>query len=413
MSDTKGRRVLVIDDDPFMLKLLLRMLAKAGHGGAQACDSGAVALERLADTASTVELILLDINMPGMDGVEFIRRLGESGYHGSVILVSGEDARTIESVERLLELHHLRVLGRLQKPVRPERLAELLARLDHDKAAVAPASIPENTCALEELRAAIAQLRMVMHYQPKVSLETHEVIGMECLVRWQPQQGPLIYPDQFLPLAERHGLMGDITRLVLDSAMRQAREWRREGLQLNVAINVSMSDLASLEFPDMAAKLAETIGLEASAITLEVTETTVVKQLRTALDVLSRLRLKRFRLSIDDFGTGHASLAQLRDLPFDELKVDRSFVTGASANLTLQAICDASVRVGQQLRMQIVAEGIEQPDDWDLLSGLGCGVGQGYLIARPMPGPMVLPWLRSWNGQHASHLPASHLPTYP
>ena len=143
-----------------------------------------------------------------------------------------------------------------------------------------------------------------------------------------------------------------------------------------------MDDLSALDFPDVAAGLAHAAGVEPNLITLEVTESQVMGQLNTVLDVLSRLRLKRFRLSIDDFGTGYSSLAQLRDLPFDELKIDRGFVHGASADATRRAICSASLRMAQQLNMQVVGEGIEDREDLDFLCQLGCDVGPG-LFYRP------------------------------
>ncbi len=187
--------------------------------------------------------------------------------------------------------------------------------------------------------------------------------------------------------------------------MRQARAWRQSGETFGVAVNVSMRDLAALDFPDMAARLADSVGVDPTAITLEVTEGQVMNQLSTALDVLTRLRLKRFRLSIDDFGTGHSSLAQLRDLPFEELKIDRGFVHGASGDATRRAICNASLRMAQQLKMQVVAEGIEEPADWELLVAMGCEVGQGYLVARPMPAAELLPRIAAWNAQHALGAP--------
>jgi EAL domain-containing protein (putative c-di-GMP-specific phosphodiesterase class I) len=166
-----------------------------------------------------------------------------------------------------------------------------------------------------------------------------------------------------------------------------------------------MDDLTALDFPDVAATLAGAAGVEPHLITLEVTESQVMRQLSIVLDVLSRLRLKRFRLAIDDFGTGHSSLVQLRDLPFDELKVDRSFVHGASTDGTRRAICSASLRMAHQLNMQVVGEGIEDRDDWEFLRHLGCDVGQGYFIARPMPAADVAGWMAAWEARRCAGIP--------
>src|SRR4029077_2851973 len=146
---------------------------------------------------------------------------------------------------------------------------------------------------VEHLASAMANGELVYHYQPKVSMTTGEVVGVESLIRWQPPQGGLIFPNQFIALAEEHGLMSRITLIGLASAMKQAKIWRQRGQHLTVAVNVSMNDLAALDFPDTAAAMADSIGIEPSAITLEVTESQVMKQLSTVLDVLSRLQLKR------------------------------------------------------------------------------------------------------------------------
>jgi EAL domain-containing protein (putative c-di-GMP-specific phosphodiesterase class I)/FixJ family two-component response regulator len=400
VMDPSAVGIVLLDDDPFMLKLLSVMLAQLGYTRLAACDNGEKALQQV--TAGAVDLIFLDINMPGMDGVEFIRRLVDCRYSGSVILVSGENSRILESVEKLIEAHHLIALGRLQKPVKPEELANLIGRLKPNKGHHEPVHPSRQPYSVDELRASIAQGELVNYYQPKVALATFEVVGMESLVRWQHPVDGIVFPDQFLGLAEQHGLLTDVTGVVLVEAMKQAKAWSQAGHRLPVAVNVSMDDLIALDFPDVVAKLAASVGVEPCLLILEVTEGQVMRQRSTILDVLSRLSLKRFELAIDDFGTGHSSLAQLRDLPFDELKVDRSFVHGASKDPTRHAICSASLRMAHQLRMKVVAEGIEDQEDWDCLSDLGCDIGQGYFIARPMPAAAVLNWLTAWGKKTGS-----------
>jgi EAL domain-containing protein (putative c-di-GMP-specific phosphodiesterase class I)/ActR/RegA family two-component response regulator len=391
--------IVLLDDDPFMLKLLTHMLAQLGYTCVVACDSGQKALTQVRETRDVVDLIFLDINMPGMDGVEFIRRLVECQYGGSVILVSGENSRILESVEKLIGAHRLIALGCLQKPVKPEELARLMSTLKPNIGHRSPAHVSQHIYGGEQLRAAIAGGQLVNHYQPKVAMATGEVVGMESLVRWQHPEDGLIFPDRFLGLAEEQGVLTQVTTAVLTEAMKQAKAWWEAGYHLPVAVNISMDDLIALDFPDMAVALAASIGVNPQLLTLELTEGQVMRQLSTVLDVLSRLSLKRFRLSIDDFGTGHSSLAQLRDLPFDELKVDRGFVHGASTDGTREAICSASLRMAHQLQMQVVGEGIEDRDDWNFLSQLGCDVGQGYFIARPMPATEVVDWIRAWGAR--------------
>jgi EAL domain-containing protein (putative c-di-GMP-specific phosphodiesterase class I)/FixJ family two-component response regulator len=402
-TSTAAPRILLLDDDAFMLRLLEKMLAQLGQRNVLLFSDGAAALEEISPSAKSVDLIVLDINMPGMDGIEFIRRLVARRYAGSIALVSGESSRVLGSVEKLLRIHDFPVLTHLQKPVKLEELRRLMQQLKPGNVFATRAATAPHSYGVAELRAAIASGDLVNYYQPKVSLTNGEVVGVESLVRWKHPADGLIFPDRFIPLAADYGMMCDLTRTVLSGAMRQMSLWRKAGLTIPVAVNVSVDDLAALDFPDVAAEFAAAESVEPSLITLEVTEGQMMKQLSTALDVISRLRLKRFRLAIDDFGTGHSSLAQLRDLPFDELKIDRGFVHGASSDETLRAICSASLRMAQQLHLSVVAEGVETREDWDLLRELGCDAAQGYFIARPMPATDLSKWIAQWHAQCAEN----------
>jgi EAL domain-containing protein (putative c-di-GMP-specific phosphodiesterase class I) len=181
--------------------------------------------------------------------------------------------------------------------------------------------------------------------------------------------------------------------------LQQTRLWLDSGINLQVAVNVSTDNLNALEFPDFVEAAAKETGVSLSSLVLEVTESRLMSDSVAPLDVLTRLRLRRVGLSIDDFGTGHSSLVQLRDLPFDELKIDRSFVRGACHDKSLKAIVEASVHMAQQLGMKTVAEGVEDLLDWNFLRECGCDVAQGYFIGRPMT-PAELPgWIAEWESR--------------
>lgn len=386
--------MLLIDDDPFALKLLARQLGLLGHFQVTRRERAQEALTLLEEHPGTFELLFCDLQMPDIDGVEFVRHLARIEFGGSLVLVSGEDGRIVQTVQRLAQAHHIRMLGALSKPVSNEALQQLLTR-----AATIDGSVPHPaapTFAPDELERGIAAGELVNHYQSKVDLDSGMLLGVEALVRWQHPQVGLVFPDRFIPTAEEHGLIDGLTHAVLVAALRQAREWQDGGLSLQVAVNISMDNLATLDFPDLVVRLADEAGVALSSLVLEVTESRLMKDLRTPLDILTRLRLKRVGLSIDDFGTGHSSLAQLRDLPFDELKLDRSFVNGAYKDASKRAIVEATLVMAHQLGMKTVAEGIEDRADWDFLRELGCDVAQGYFIARPMPGAQVSGWRAGW-----------------
>lgn len=384
-------RILTLDDETFVHKLLARMLAKLGYTEVTACDNGSGALELVASPLPP-DLILLDLNMPGMDGMEFVRNLVEHGYTGSVILVSGEDERVMTSTEHLIQAHRITVLGHVSKPV---SLSSLAALTDRWRPAQEPHAARKIYSA-DELGAAIANGELTNYYQPKVDVASGDVVGVEALVRWRHPVDGLVFPDQFIGTAEEDGLIDELTRVVLTGALGQATAWRQAGLHLRVAVNLSMDSFSSVAFADFVAGAAAAADVAPQDVVLEVTESRLMLDQRAPLEVLTRLRMKRFRLSIDDFGTGHSSLSQLRDFPFDELKIDRSFVHGASRDKTSRAMYAASLGLGKLLDMEVVAEGVEDRDDWDLVRNTGCALAQGYFIARPMPAADIAGWIPTW-----------------
>jgi EAL domain-containing protein (putative c-di-GMP-specific phosphodiesterase class I)/FixJ family two-component response regulator len=394
MVDKSAIRILVLDDEAFMLKLLNRVLAKGGFTNVTLCDSGRAALDRITEMEGRPDVILLDLNMPVMDGIEFVRHLVDLHYQGSLILVSGEDERMLRTAEKLVQAHHIPILGYLHKPVKPEALSALVETwVPSSGDARGPA---KKAYGVDELRAAIDNGELINYYQPKVAVASGEVVGVETLVRWRHPVDGLVFPDQFINLAESAGLIDALTRVVFAGAVEQAKVWREAQLPLRVAVNVSMDNLASLDFLNFVAELTEKTGIAPQSMVLEVTESRLMQDTRAPLEILTRLRLKRFRLSIDDFGTGHSSLAQLRDIPFDELKIDQGFVHRAWADETLRAMYDASLSLARQLGMEVVAEGVEDRDDWELLRRTGCDLAQGTFMSRPML-PADLPgWVESW-----------------
>jgi EAL domain-containing protein (putative c-di-GMP-specific phosphodiesterase class I)/FixJ family two-component response regulator len=402
MTDKTDIKILVLDDEPFMLKLLGRMLANLGFTAVTTCGTGRAALELVALPNSRPDLILLDINMPEMDGVEFVRHLVELRYTGALILVSGEVERVLQSVDKLVQAHQITTLGYLTKPMTPESLSVLIEKWIPQCAIQARKKI----YSASELRAAIDNGELINYYQPKVAVTTAEVVGMETLVRWRHPEDGIVFPDQFIGIAEQYGLIDDLTRVVLTAALAQAKIWRDAGLSLRVAVNLSMENLNSLDFLEQVSDLTTEAGVLPQDIVLEVTESRLMQDQRVLLEILNRLRLKRFRLSIDDFGTGNSSLIQLRDMPFDELKIDQGFVHGACANERQRALFDASLGLAKQLGMDAVAEGVEDLKDWDFLRQQSCDMAQGYFIAKPMPAAELPAWVAVWESRIPEFLPA-------
>jgi EAL domain-containing protein (putative c-di-GMP-specific phosphodiesterase class I)/FixJ family two-component response regulator len=384
-------RIALVDDDSLILRLLVRILAKLGYPLVTSFTSSEQALGHIRTSA--VDLLFLDINMPHLDGVEFIRQLASSRFRGGIVVMSGEGKRLVDSVDQLVQSAQLRSVGSLRKPFNSHDVKQLLSRYDPELRQTVPDARRRPQYGVEALRSALARGELVNHYQPILELATGEVLRVETLVRWQHPTDGCVYPDQFLPAAETSGLLPALTRVVMANAMTHVRTWHRAGCRVRASINITMHDIGNLQFPDEAEELALEQGISPADITLEITEGQAMQALSATLDVLSRLRLKRFRLSMDDFGTGHSSLAQLRRLPFDEIKLDRGFVHGAAHDERRRAICVAGLEMARTLQLDTVAEGIEEQEDLEFFRMRRCGFAQGYLIAKPMAEADLASWL--------------------
>jgi len=397
MSEYESLHILVVDDDPFVLKLIAHQLASLGCRSVTTFERAQAALAHVETHDAAVDMIFCDLDMPHMDGVEFVRKLVRTQFCGGLVLVSGEDKRILHAAEQLARAHRLRVLGALAKPV---SRAELQAMLDRQlEEPTLPRSV-RKIYGANELGQAIAQGDLYCEYQPLVEVATGRLVGVETLVRWRHASDGAVYPDQFIGVAEEHGLIDRLTDVVLTQALEQCRSWRDEGLHLSVSVNVSMDNLGTLSFPDSVMDKVAAASIDAGSLTLEVTESQLMKDRRSSLDILTRLRLKDIGLSIDDFGTGHSSLVQLRDVPFNELKIDRSFVHGADRDRSLRAIFNGNVAMAEQLDMRIVAEGVEDAEDWAFLCATGCPIAQGYFIGRPMRPEALACWLDAWQARY-------------
>ena len=244
-----------------------------------------------------------------------------------------------------------------------------------------------------QLREAIGDGQVQVHYQPKLALATRDLVGVEALVRWQHPEYGAVMPDEFVPLAERTGLIGPLTRHVLKTALTQCRSWLDRDMRIAVAVNLSVKNLLDTVFPESVFALLEEFGVPAELLTFEITESSVMSDPERSLPVLHRLHERGIGLSIDDFGTGYSSLAYLRRLPVDEVKIDKVFVLGMGTDLGDMAIVRAIVELGRSLTLKVVAEGVEDELARDLLSGMGCDVIQGFLVSRALPSERLDTWL--------------------
>jgi EAL domain-containing protein (putative c-di-GMP-specific phosphodiesterase class I) len=246
----------------------------------------------------------------------------------------------------------------------------------------------------EALRAGIDRGEIVVHYQPQIAVHTGEVHGVEALARWNHPTLGLVHPDHFIPMAEEHGLIHQLTLQVMNEAMLQTAMWNAQGMDLPIAINLSP---LLLDLPDLLQEISglqQCYDLRAERVVLEITETSLLRELSVALAVLTRLRLRGFGLSLDDYGTGFSSMQQLARIPFTELKIDRSFVHGVHERESVQVMLRSALEMAKRLGLNTVAEGVESVEDLWLLQEYGCNFVQGWLMGKAMPAAELAEWSR-------------------
>jgi EAL domain-containing protein (putative c-di-GMP-specific phosphodiesterase class I)/FixJ family two-component response regulator len=388
------RSILVVDDSLPQRRHTASLCHELGIASIHEAGEGEEALALLDTVRPLPQVMVVDIEMPGMDGVELIEQLRIRAVQVDLIIASGRESAMIDSVVAIAQDMGFNVLAGLEKPVTRDALRHALddygalarpRRGGQDEAAPIPPGM---------LEAALGQDQIHIVYQPKVDMNTGLVRGVEALARWTHPLLGEVSPTRFVPLAEQYGLIQPLTFTVMEKALAQAASWNSRGLRLTLAINLSP---LLLDWPGLARDIVavvQRLHVPPEQVSFEITESSLVDPGGHARGLLARLRLRGFGLSIDDYGTGFSSMQQLARIPFTELKIDRSFVHGAIKRKNLRVILKAAIDMARQMGLVSTAEGIEDEEDWQLLRELGCMVGQGYFIARPMAGSAIPGWLR-------------------
>ena len=387
--------LLIVDDNIVQRMQVVALCRELGVKMIYEAGSGAEALELLSLLVLPPDVAIIDLEMPVMDGVELIELLHERALAIPLIVVSSRELVLIDTVETMARNLGVPVVAGIRKPLQREALAAALEGWNRQQSApgVVASSTPPAAIAPHDLAQAIESGAIAVHYQPKVDMTQGVVCGVEALARWTHPDLGEIWPDRFVALAEREGLIHALTMSVLRQAFGVAARWNAAGLRLSMAVNLSPRLLEDPALVRELSALLDEHGLEARQVVLEITESSVVDCMGVALGVLARLRLKGFGLSIDDYGTGFSSMQQLARIPFSELKIDRAFVHGAHQRTNLRVILQSALDMSRRLGLVTVAEGIETLPDWQLVRDSGCGVGQGFLISPAMPAEMLPDWI--------------------
>jgi EAL domain-containing protein (putative c-di-GMP-specific phosphodiesterase class I) len=394
LADYSALRVLVVDDQEHVRRWNQAELKSAGIENVTLVDGGRSAIAAVTEPGAAFDLIICDLRMPDTDGIETIRALASLGIEAGVVITSVEDERMIESAGLLATQQGLQVLGQIPKPLTAAKLAPLLARL---QASRAPVSATTFAISPAELQKAIESKEVFLVYQPKIAFRTGAFVGAEALVRWRHPDLGVLEPAAFLPVAESSdALIGALTKLVLDEALDFIARRRRDGHDHTVSVNLPSRAFEVLDLPEDLEAMTTAHGVDPKHLTIEVSEVQLTVDTVRTRDVVTRLRLKRFGLALDNFGRGASGLHRLHQTPFTEIKIDREFVHGCATSASNRSIVEASLALARSLGVVSVAEGVSDRAEWNLLDELGCDHAQGFFIARPMPEHGIEAWAAQW-----------------
>jgi EAL domain-containing protein (putative c-di-GMP-specific phosphodiesterase class I) len=345
-------------------------------------------------------VILLDLQMPGKDGIELLRELASLDRNPKVLIASGLDSRVLTTAQELGTSMGVDVAGAFCKPIALDELEVLLVRLKSQTKIIT----------VNHLRQAIEQGQLVVHYLPKATLKGPGrwiVEGAEALVRWEHPEYGLLYPKDFIGLAEESGLIVEVTDFVFRAAMEQARVWFAKGIYMELGVNLSAQFLGDLGFPDRLLTLIRENNLDPSMLTLELTETAAMNDPSVALDILARLRVKNINVCLDDFGTGASSLTHLYRMPFSEVKLDNQFTNDMRLREDARALVEGLIYLAHKLKMRACAEGVEDEGTLEMLEAMHCDKVQGHLIGAAVRAKDLEAIVERWNNRPASQSPAA------
>ena len=386
--------MLIVEDERTHRRILSAQLRSLGVTQILEAADGMEALDVLACNPQ-ITLIISDLMMPRLDGLELLCQHAKSNHRASFAIYSALDRQLLACMQLMAHERALNFVGVLVKPASRADIVQLLERDRHS--GELPPRKPLPMVTREERDLALERGEFVPFFQPKVRFRDRKIVGCESLARWNHPEHGILPPSLFIDQFEAEGKLPQLTETLMLSAVEAAARWRAAGRSIPVSINLSLSFLSAAGTADRISGVAAKHHVPPELILLEITENVAMSDVGTCLENIARLRLRGFRFSIDDFGVGYSSLQQLVRIPFDEIKLDRSFVTDVVPNSRAAMMLEAAVAIATKLQMTSVAEGIETQAEWDFLSALGCDVAQGYFIAHPLSEGAFDAWtIQNW-----------------
>ncbi|MGA1846602.1 EAL domain-containing response regulator [Deferribacter abyssi] len=396
--------VFILEDDIIQFDVIKHVVMNAGVGFVDGANDGLEAIKKLnkyKKDGLIFDIILTDLNVPGIDGVKFLEELNSKKFAKSVAIISGMDNSILESVENLVKHYNIPVLGVFSKPFNFSVLRRLMENfksvvLEKIESSKTHKSIEkDNLYNKDEILFAIKNKEFLLYFQPQINLFNNEIVGFEALARWFHKEDGIVSPFKFISIIESDLEMQYLfTMQIFDKAVEFMKRSCEISSNIYVSINIFVNLLEYDKFFDELVNKVNISGISPNQVVLEITESGLANDMDKVLSSLTRFRLKGFKLSIDDFGTGYSSLAQLKAIPFTELKIDRTFVRNIQKNEKNQGIVLSTKLLAEKLGLSIVAEGCETKEEVDYLKTIGCNIAQGFYYSKPLEFELAIEYLK-------------------
>ncbi|MES3021377.1 MAG: EAL domain-containing response regulator [Pseudomonadota bacterium] len=386
---------LVADTDAAKRRALAGMLCQLGAAHVGELSDGHAVLRRLQEPGvQPVDIAIVDLALPGLDGLALIRHLAQGECATRIIIIGAQEKSLLFAVETTAHAYGVDLLGTIAKPVSEHALHALL---EHYVAPEPPSQRHEEpTFGFAEVQAGLAAGQFEPFFQPKIELATGHVKGLEAFARWIHPELGVLTPASFAGALERNKRIDMLDWTMLERSVARCSELHGAGIPMAISLNLAHETLAHADFMQEVSACLARHGVLPDYITFEITESAALTDDAGFLERMVRLRMLGFGLAIDDYGTGSSNLQLLARVPFTELKIDRSFVDGASKRRVLGTVLSSCLGLARSLERKSVAVGVETRQDWDFLQGLGCTYAQGYHIAKPMPAEKIADWMEEW-----------------